>query len=313
MPLSDAIFNAVFTGFFFLGSIAALVLGLTAPTHDPAAASVAGLGAGGGLFGTVLLAAPFFNALEDLWWSMGYSSGMLFSGRCERRWSDKHSPAAWRDLLRARNLAAALFVQAYLPNPRWLYWVLGCGVLAATTLAAVAVFALAALPGNAPILLLAYAALGFDLAFALSFAGLLGVHRLHFRQAEDPPGQNQAIEIIGLLGGWAHLGRRLAIDCAGSDPLILGFGVTTTTIFTAALSFASGVALKLWPYRGFLAAAVAAGILLLALAVAVWRHLQAMYQALHPERYSPCVSLPLTLLLRDAAKRRDRGVRFWRD
>ncbi len=312
MPLADAIMNSAFFGFFFLGSLAALVLGLTTLTHNPAAASASGLIAGGGLFGMVFLGAQFLEALEELRWALGYSSGMLFTGPCKHRWINKHSPADWGDLLRARNLAATLFVQAYLPKPGWLYWVFGCGVLASTVLAAASVFTLAALPGNGPTLILAYTDLVLALAFAVSFAAFLGVHHLRFRQAEEVPGQDQATEVIGLLGGWAHLGRRLAIDCAGSDPLVLGFGITATTVFIAALSFASGVALKLWPYRGFLAAAVGAGILLLALAVAVWRHLQTMYQALRPDRYSPCAHLPLALLLRDAARRRDRGAAFGR-
>lgn len=100
----------------------------------------------------------------------------------------------------------------------------------------------------------------------------------------------------------------MAVDCAGSEPSVLWFGMTTAAVFTAALSFAIGVALKLWPYRGFFAVAVGAGILLLVFAFIVGRHLQTMHQALHPYRRSPCASLPLALLLRDAAKRLDQGA-----
>ncbi len=42
MPLADAVLNAVFLGFFFLGSIATLILGLTDPVHDPVLAAVSG-------------------------------------------------------------------------------------------------------------------------------------------------------------------------------------------------------------------------------------------------------------------------------
>lgn len=102
----------------------------------------------------VFIAGPFFKALEDLVGAMGYSSGMLFTGRCEHQWSEDYAPGDWADLLRARTLAAELFVQAYLPKLRWLYWVFGYGVLVSAGLAAIIVFVLAIVPGNRPIAIL---------------------------------------------------------------------------------------------------------------------------------------------------------------
>lgn len=313
MPLSDAIFNAVFTGFFFLGSVAALVLGLTAPTHDPAAASAAGLGAGGGLFGMVLLAAPFFNALEDLWWAMGYSSGMLFTGRCkDSSWDDEDAPPEWTDLLRARNLAADLFKRAYLPEPARLSLALGYGAFVLTVSTVLAQAALVALPGNRYTEVATLAGNAITMGWVLLYALFLAVHRSRFRHGwrRDRVFVEQAAEVVELLGGWGNLGHRVLTNCAGTGRFAPGPWATVSGL-TASLAVT--LAIRLWPYRHFLALSAAAALVLFVLALVVWRHIRALRQALHPERYSPCVSLPLALLLRDAAKRRDRGARFGRD
>jgi len=148
--IGDAIFDAVFTGFFFFGGLAALILGLTAPTHNAAAASVTGLAAGGGAFGMVFLAGPFLEAMKDLWWAMGYSSAMLFAGRDKDSWwDDDEAPPEWKaDLLPARDLAADLFKRAYIPNPAWLCLMFGYGALVLTVSTVLATTALVVFPGS---------------------------------------------------------------------------------------------------------------------------------------------------------------------
>ncbi len=78
----------------------------------------------------------------------------------------------------------------------------------------------------------------------------------------------------------------------------------------AGMLVSSGVTvmINLWPYRHFLAFSAGAAVLLAALALLLGGHIRAMHHALRPETVSPCRSLPLALLLHEAAKRRDRGA-----
>ncbi len=311
--IGDAIFDAVFTGFFFFGGLAALILGLTAPTHDPAVAAVSGLAAGGGAFGMVFLAGPFLEALEDLWWAMGYSSGMLFTGRCKHHWSDKRAPADWvpapegAGLLRARDLAGELFTRAYIPSPAWLCLAFGYGTLVLTVSTAIATLALVVLPGNRYAGTAALVGDAATMGWVITYAIFLGLHHSRFRRDwdQDETLAQKAVEVVEILGGWGNLGHRITTNCAGARRFAPGPWVT---VFGLTVSLATTLAIRLWPYRYLLALSAAAALALFALAVAVWWHIRSMHQALHPKRYSPCVSLPLALLLRDAAKRRDRSA-----
>lgn len=311
--LGDAIGNAVFLGFFFFGGLAALILGLTEPTHNPAAASVVGLAAGGGVFGMVFLAGPFLEALEDLWWAMGYSSGMLFTGRCKDSWwDDDEAPPEWKaDLLPARDLAADLFKRAYIPNPAWLCLTFGYGALVLTILTAIATTALVVFPGSWVSGISALAGNVATVAWVSIYAIFVAVHRIRFRRTrwkKDKAIKQKVTEVIEHLGGRGRLGASILANCSGAGwfaPFAPGPRVVIGGLM---VSMAITLAIRLWPYRHFLALSAAAALILLALVLVLWWHILAIRQALHPKRYSPCASLPLILLLRDAAKRRDRGA-----
>lgn len=259
------------------------------------------MAAGGGLFGAVFIAVPFFNALGDLWWAMGYSSGMLFTGRCkDSSWHDEDAPPDWTDLLRARNLAADLFKRAYLPEPAWLSLAFGYGTLVLTVSTALAQATLVALPSNRYVEVATLAGNAATMGGGLLYVFFLAAHRSRFRHGwkRNRVFVEQAGEVVELLGGWGNLGHRVLTNCAGTGRFAPGPWATVSGL-TVSLAFT--LAIRLWPYRHFLALSAAAALVLFVLALVVWWHIRALRQALHPERYSPCVSLPLALLLRDAA------------